>query len=127
MEKERLYRRAEQKWGMFFQSLMVLEETAELSMELTRILKMPLMHRVAEKQFEQCKSIRNGYVSNDLRNLSYTVSDNLVEEIADVEIMLEQMKTMHKIKGRVEKKKEEKLDRLANLLDTGLNVQKKLD
>lgn len=116
MEKKQLYEQAHQEWGLFFQTLMVLEESAELSMELTKLCKMPLMNKVAEQQFEQCKAIRNGYVSDELKRMTYDVSDNLVEEIADVEIMLEQLKQMHNIGPHVALRKNVKLDRLKRML-----------
>jgi len=79
---EGLYSQAIQKWGLEFQIVMVFEEMAELQKEL-------------------CKFIRGGVKIEDL-----------TEEIADVEIMLEQMKFAFQVGTEVEKQKKYKLNRL---------------
>ena len=47
------------------------------------------------------------------------VKDSIVEEVADVEIMLEQIKTIFYIGSTVDSKKEEKLSRLRETLEDG--------
>lgn len=82
MSDREVYRTAINKWGIEAQVMMVLEEMSELQKEL-------------------CKHSRG----KDNRN-------EIAEEIADVEITLEQMKEFFKCESLVEIWKHEKLKRL---------------
>lgn len=84
--KKDIYKKALNKWGAEAQTIMVFEEMAELQKEL-------------------CKAIRNNYSLDDL-----------AEEIADVEIMLEQMKILFMIEDSVQEQKKYKLQRLREAL-----------
>ena len=83
MDEQRIYRVALATWGADAQTLMVFEEMAELQKEL-------------------CKAARG----KDNR-------EQIAEEIADVEIMLEQMKVLHRCAEAVAAYRESKLRRLA--------------
>ena len=83
MDEQRIYRAALAAWGADAQTLMVFEEMAELQKEL-------------------CKAARG----KDNR-------EQIAEEIADVEIMLEQMKVLHGCAEAVAAYRESKLRRLA--------------
>ena len=83
MNEQRIYRAALAAWGADAQTLMVFEEMAELQKEL-------------------CKAARG----RDNR-------EQIAEEIADVEIMLEQMKVLHRCAEAVAAYRESKLRRLA--------------
>ena len=90
MDEERVYRAALELWGPDAQTLMVFEETAELQKEL-------------------CKHARG----KDNR-------EAIAEEIADVEIMLGQMKILHDCTEAAAAYRESKLRRLA--IRCGLEV-----
>lgn len=83
LNKEDIYRQALEKWGADLQIVMVFEEMAELQKELSKNMRGKL----------------NIY--------------NIAEEIADVEIMLEQMKLLFSIENDVEEWKKAKIERLA--------------
>lgn len=87
MDKVKLYQKAMDTYGLENQTMMVFEEMAELQKEL-------------------CKALR-GFIN----------TKNIAEEIADVEIMLEQMKQHYKIYEMVEEAKIYKLNRLENNLE----------
>lgn len=78
------------KWGSELQVMMLIEEMAELQKEI-------------------CKAHRNG-VSNKA---------NIAEEIADVEIMLTQMKILYCISYETEEWKVKKLERLKKMIEQG--------
>lgn len=86
VEKEQIYKAALNKWGPNLQIIMMFEEMAELQKEL----------------------------SKNLRGTENSTS--IAEEIADVEIMLEQMKGLFEIESQVLKFKEYKLKRLKEIL-----------
>ena len=83
MDEQRIYRAALAAWGADAQTLMVFEEMAELQKEL-------------------CKAARG----KDNR-------EAIAEEIADVEIMLGQMKILHDCTKAAAAYRESKLRRLA--------------
>ena len=83
MDEQKIYRAALVAWGADAQTLMVFEEMAELQKEL-------------------CKAARG----RDNR-------EQIAEEIADVEIMLEQMKVLHGCAEAVAAYRESKLRLLA--------------
>ena len=93
MDEQRIYRAALAAWGAEAQTLMVFEEMAELQKEL-------------------CKAARG----KDNR-------EQIAEEIADVEIMLEQMKILHVCEGAVKDYRESKLRRLAIRCGAGMEPQ----
>lgn len=86
MSKTELYRLALSTYGAQAQTMMVMEEMAELQKEL-------------------CKHAR------DKENRA-----QIAEEIADVQIMLEQMELLHDCEGLVAGFKAQKLDRLEKRL-----------
>jgi len=86
--KNKIYSLAIGRWGLDMQVNVLFEEMAEL----TKVL---------------CKLYR----SFDIDKI-----DELSEEIADVEIMLEQMKYAFKCSEKVKKYKKKKLNRLRKLL-----------
>lgn len=86
MDEQKIYRDALAAWGPDAQTLMAFEEMAELQKEL-------------------CKAARGR------QNAA-----QIAEEIADVEIMLEQMKILHKCAATVAEQKARKLERLAERL-----------
>jgi len=92
VEREKIYTRAILKWGMKAQMEMAQEEATELALAIRRHTRK----------------------NNDA---TYT---NLIEEIADVEIMIEQIVFMHKdnlIRLDIDRQKEFKINRLKNRLD----------
>ena len=84
IDEKEIYRQAIDKWGAEAQITMVFEEMAELQKEL-------------------CKSLRGK--ENRIE---------IAEEMADVEIMLEQMKILYNAENLVESNKKYKLKRLAD-------------
>lgn len=89
MREADIYRAALEKWGADAQTLMVFEEMAELQKEL-------------------CKNARG----KDNRG-------SIAEEIADVQIMLEQMTVLHDCRAMVRTYKTAKLNRLKERLGLG--------
>jgi hypothetical protein len=85
----KVYEKAIAKWGKSLQLTMAIEEMAELTKELTK----------------------------DLRNLGD--KPHIIEEIADVEIMLEQLKIIYKCSSPLEETKKIKLARLEDRIDNG--------
>ncbi len=92
MDKKILYKTAIERWGETAQIVMATEECSEF---ITSICKFGRKH--------------NGCDANDV-----------MEEIADVEIMMEQMRCIFP-SDQIEKIKQVKLQRLKNLLDTTNN------
>lgn len=89
-ERDRIYKKAIDTWGEDSQITMIFEEMAELQKELCKYLR-------GEESPEHKIAI--------------------AEEIADVEIMLEQMKIIFNLEGAVNKHKEYKIFRLAQKLN----------
>lgn len=87
MNKESIYKSAMLRYGLDNQILMVFEEMAELQKELSK-------YKRGQKNTEQ-----------------------IAEEIADVQIMLEQMILFFDLSSRVEWYKDKKIERLAERLD----------
>ena len=83
MDEQKIYRAALAAWGADAQTLMVFEEMSELQKEL-------------------CKAARGK-----------DNTEQIAEEIADVEIMLEQMKVLHRCAEAVAAYQQSKLRRLA--------------
>lgn len=88
IDEREVYKGALDKWGAEPQITMVFEEMAELQKEL-------------------CKDLRGKKVTG-----------NIAEEIADVEIMLNQMKILYDIEDLVEFNKESKLRRLKDRVES---------
>jgi len=88
MSTESLYRQAWEKWGNL-QYVMIIEECAELQKAVTKLLRKGENNR--------------------------TLTD-LAEEIADVEIMIEQLKTVYSISSVIEDFKKEKIKKLREML-----------
>ena len=87
---DNIYKQAIDKFGMDNQLLKVIEELAELQIEISKALNV-----------------------HDFREGS------LIEEIADVEIMLEQLKLIFDCHDIIETVKEKKLKRLKGLIENG--------
>lgn len=88
MNKEKIYKKAIGKYGVAAQLDMVIEEMSELTKEICKI-----------------KRGKGNYM-------------NLVEEIADVEIMLEQLKMICQIRTNdIHGMKYQKLERLKELIE----------
>lgn len=87
INKKEVYKKALETWGQEAQITMVFEEMSELQKEL-------------------CKALRGNKVTG-----------NIAEEIADVEIMLEQMKLLFGIESLVRANKIYKLERLDERLE----------
>jgi hypothetical protein len=87
MSLDNIYERAKQRYGQDIQIIVAIEEMAELVRVLTKILRSTYDH------------------------------EKLCEEVADVELMLEQLKVMFSIEPDVEKWKRHKLRRLERILD----------
>lgn len=83
IDEKEIYKQALEKWGHKSQVIMVFEEMAELQKELTKFLR------------------------------GNWIGDNIAEEIADCEIMLDQMKLLFDIEELVDMNKKYKLKRLA--------------
>jgi len=89
-EKEKIYKQAWGRWGATSQLVVAMEECAELIQSLSKI-------------------IRNETTENLL---------SAAEEIADVEIMIEQMKLIYiPLDREVNEQKKLKLERLKNRLE----------
>lgn len=97
MTNTELFLAAEEKWGRALQLVMALEETAEL-------------------QKEVCKIIR-GDISNSRM-------ESLASEIADVQLMCEQLTFMYELESRVSGEKTYKLKRLQKLLSQPYKQEK---
>jgi len=88
-ENKKLYQKALNKWGMEFQLLMLMEECSELITATSKVFR--------------------------YNNLE--VIDRLAEEIADVEIMIEQIKYAIGLQEACRLHKEKKIYRLSKLLE----------
>lgn len=71
---------------------------------------------LSQHQVEECSELQKA-VLKYLRNKSSEVPIAIVEEIADVEIMIEQIKQEMYLDNQVEVFKDNKLDRLQHTLD----------
>lgn len=97
-ERYALYQRAVELWGQEGQENMAIEEMSELTKEL-------------------CKLKRVRGIGQPLRNpIPQTTIDNIIEEIADVEITVEQLKYFFGPE-KVEEMKKKKLERLQGRLE----------
>ncbi len=85
-ERRKVYRKAADKYGLDKQVVVAIEEMAELQKEL-------------------CKCLRGE------ANVEY-----IIEEIADVEIMLEQLIMFYNCRGSVDYEKQYKIERLVERL-----------
>lgn len=83
-------------YGEESQVVMVFEEMAELQKELCKILR-------SQSEFNATQNIK--------------IRKKIAEEIADVEIMLRQMKILYEIEDAVEDAREFKLERLSQRLE----------
>jgi len=92
--RKKLYRLAWAKWGSEAQFVVFMEECAELIKAVSKYM------RFGKKSAQPAR--------------------DLVEEIADVEIMIEQVITMNdweNFRERIDQAKSDKLKRLANIVD----------
>lgn len=86
-KKNSVYNRAIKKWGVPIQIVVAIEELSELQKELT-------------KELRYCEKL-----------------DTIAEEMADVEIVLEQLKIIFNNKKVVESYKKHKIKRLEKLIN----------
>lgn len=93
MHKTKIYREAVRQYGLENQIVVAIEEMSELQKEL-------------------CKYLRSQYVFH---------AGNMIEEIADVEIMLEQLISHLHCRGSVDIEKHNKIERLAERLGMEAN------
>jgi len=91
MNPREIYKKAIEKWGADFQILMLFEEVGELMQAISKI-----------------------YRSKDKGEYDFAT---LAEEIADVEIMLEQLKIIFGVEEGVKKIRKIKLKRLEEMLN----------
>ena len=91
-------RKAVETFGVDIQQIVAMEELGELIQAISKIARW------------ECSQ------SEDLETLSEYI-DNLAEEIADVEIMLEQLKYIHNCPIEVELWKAKKLDKLKSMVE----------
>lgn len=88
MTPENVYKQASNKWGTKAQIIVAIEEMSELIQALTKHLRTDL------------------------------VTDNLAEEIADVEIMIEQLRTIFvELNDKIDSFKKAKIERLAKKIN----------
>lgn len=92
IEREFVYSEAIKLWGKPLQSVMCIEEMAELTKVITKRLREDFPESIG----------------------SY---DALCEEIADVEVMLEQLTFMHGAYGDVRDWKKKKISRLKKMME----------
>ncbi len=95
MDNAKLYTQAEIAYGRKHQMVKAVEELAELQQAITKIV---LAEKPTKKMFE-----------------------NFTEEIADVEIMVEQIKRLYECDNEVLVKKKQKLNRLKLIVEDKLN------
>jgi len=94
VERKKIYKKAFDKWGMNLQLTVLMEELAELIQATSKVIR----------EGDKKTSVWRGFV----------------EEIADVEIMIEQIKTCvdwENLQYRVDIEKHDKLKRLKKVLD----------
>ena len=91
-------RKAVEKFGVDIQQIVAMEELGELIQAISKIARW------------ECSQ------SEDLETLSEYI-DNLAEEIADVEIMLEQLKQCYGCHIQVNDHKRKKLDKLKSMVE----------
>lgn len=89
MDKTEIYKKALDRWGPQLQKVVAIEEFAELIKE----------------------------ISHDIRWNGGNV-ERIVEEMADAEIMLEQLKAVFNVELQISKEKEKKLFRLQAILES---------
>lgn len=104
-ERQKLYAEAVKQWGIDLQGMMVIEESSELIMELLKLLT-TLIKRLT-------KLWRNSEKSDKSYKKSLFL---LQDEIADVDIMIEQAKMIFG-QSEIERFKNEKLKRLKERLN----------
>lgn len=91
-------RKVVEKFGIDIQQIVAMEELGELIQAISKIARW------------ECNQ------SEDIETLSEYI-DNLIEEIADVEIMLEQLKQYHRCHIQVEEYKRRKLEKLKSMIE----------
>ena len=89
IELKELYLKCEQKWGRPAQFMILIEEMAELTQAISKLYR-------AYNEFTEQK---------------------LIEELADVKIMTEQIETIMHITERVQEQKKIKLNRLTKRIE----------
>ena len=93
MQTKELYFKAYAKWGAM-QYVVAMEEMSELQKAISKMLRNQIFH-----------------------DNTGDCMENLIEEIADVEIMLEQLKYFTKTDDKVEEQKRFKLERLRKRIE----------
>ena len=88
------YKKAVEKFGEVHQMIKSFEEISELNLAIARIMNDFTTDKITDQHF-----------------------DNLCEEIADVEIMIEQLKIIFDCHAIIETVKKQKIERLKGLID----------
>ena len=89
-KREELYQKAIEKWGVVSQIEMLNEESIELALAVRKFLR-----------------------NNKIPEYEFTNATNLIEEMADVEIMMEQLCYIYpSFKNQIQEVKDFKLQRL---------------
>jgi len=96
---DEVYKKAIDKWGINLQIIMMIEEMSELTKVLTKWL----------------------------RTQSHLLDINIAEEIADVEIMLKQMKYFWVNQNLVDKIKQEKIEKLNIVIENSKGENKEVE
>lgn len=92
-KRQKLYKKALDLWGEDLQLMMVIEEMAELTKAISKCRRKKVHAKIL-----------------------------LLEEIADVEIMLEQLRVMVDFDEEIDEIKVKKLMRLSNLINSEINL-----
>lgn len=93
-DRKKLFKKAFEIWGFELQMTVFMEECAELIKAISKYVR--------------------------FHNKSAQVARDLVSDIADVEIMIEQLETMHdweNFRARIDQEKSDKLRRLKQILE----------
>jgi hypothetical protein len=95
VNRQKIYEKALERWGELSQILVAIEEMAELQKELCKL--------------DRCHD----------KNSKEVQLSCIADEMADVEIMLEQLKFIYSNNQEVEERKLYKLERLKKVLELG--------
>jgi DNA polymerase III delta prime subunit len=103
MDEEEIDKKAIETWGKKLQVIVTVEELSELSKELMKYLRKSELGKIDNRILEACNS-------------------RILEEMADVEIMLNQLKMIFNNKERFESYKKLKLEKVENWLSKSKEV-----
>lgn len=103
MNEEEIDKKALEMWGTPLQVIVAIEELSELSKELLKYLRKSELGKIDDGILKVCNS-------------------RISEEMADVEVMLNQLKMIFNNKERVESYKKLKLEKVENWLSESKEV-----